>query len=545
MSIDDSITAFIQFQNRTRGLPGEGVALDGDAYAGTVAAGQNSVTGIAGIASGATTIALGTGFNAVILDGDNAANPSGSGAHAYSYSVAANGAVTLLDENTGYSRTVTGASYLLFDGAAQNSDGSYQSIAYLAGGSTKSAALLYNAALGRQPDLPGLEYHAVRLANQGLSLHDDAANFIASPEFQARFPSAAAPSDHGGPNDQAFVTALYQNVLHRTPAASELAYYMSDIQGTLPGIAAQDRAQILVNMAMSPENQHAAGWLIDSSAQAYSAIGMGMAGVAPKLLPTVAASDLLSQGQKAQADTLISYFENSTPVIQYGYFAYLDDGRGYTIGRAGFTTRDGDFYQVVVQYTQAEPNNPLAPFLPVLKQLADSFSSSVSGLTGLAAAVAQAAPDPVFQHIQDISQDAFSYIPAMAMAQAIGLKTALGRAELYDAVLQHGFGTDPDGAPTLVDKATAMAGGIPAIVGDQAWLTAFLTVRQADLLNPYAQSTQVEWSQSTDRVTVFRDLMALGDWDLSKPETFDSKDNHIVLPGTQLVGVTAMAPHAV
>jgi hypothetical protein len=86
-----------------------------------------------------------------------------------------------------------------------------------------------------------------------LAIHQAAANFLASPEFQSRFTAAAQPTDNGGVNDQAFVTQLYQTVLHRSPNATELNYDVQDIQGTLPGIAAQDRAQPLLNFDLKAQ----------------------------------------------------------------------------------------------------------------------------------------------------------------------------------------------------------------------------------------------------------------------------------------------------
>ena len=41
-------------------------------------------------------------------------------------------------------------------------------------------------------------------------------------------------------------------------------------------------------------------------------------------------------------DSITSCFENSTKTIQYGYVEALNDGRGYTAGKAGFTTGTGD-----------------------------------------------------------------------------------------------------------------------------------------------------------------------------------------------------------
>src|SRR5262245_33374802 len=46
----------------------------------------------------------------------------------------------------------------------------------------------------------------------------------------------------------------------------------------------------------------------------------------------------LDADQRRRVDQLISAFENSTTEIQYDYAENIDDGRGVTAGRAGFTT---------------------------------------------------------------------------------------------------------------------------------------------------------------------------------------------------------------
>jgi hypothetical protein len=48
---------------------------------------------------------------------------------------------------------------------------------------------------------------------------------------------------------------------------------------------------------------------------------------------------------KTIADQMVSVFENETTSLQYGYIENLNDGRGYTAGRAGFVTRDGIFFK--------------------------------------------------------------------------------------------------------------------------------------------------------------------------------------------------------
>jgi serralysin len=107
-------------------------------------------------------------------------------------------------------------------------------------GNAGQAFRLYEAALDRAPDAQGLKFHVTWL-DQGVSLHDDAQNFLNSPEFQQKYGSNLS--------DQQFVSALYQNTLERAPDAAGFAYWNNQLS-----THAQDRASVLVGFSESTEN---------------------------------------------------------------------------------------------------------------------------------------------------------------------------------------------------------------------------------------------------------------------------------------------------
>jgi len=238
----DTVFSFIAAQNDTR--PAAGIA---PFHYGVVNQTTDNVIG-------EQSAAMGSGYNAVILAGARSQ---------YGVSVDSSGTLTLSDTTTGKSYTISGDHFLIFDNAASGSNGGFQDIDFVLQGQNAEVAALYNAALGRLPDLAGLEYYGNSFTAGTLSIHQAAVNFLASPEFLGRFTAAAQPTDNGGTHDQAFINQLYQNVLHRTPGASELAYYVADLQGTQAGTPQLDRAQLLVNFSASPENlKDISGWLI-------------------------------------------------------------------------------------------------------------------------------------------------------------------------------------------------------------------------------------------------------------------------------------------
>ena len=225
----------------------------------------------------------------------------------------------------------------------------------------------------------------------------------------------------------------------------------------------------------------------------------------------------LAGDQRRRADQLVSIFENGSTTIAYDYAANLHDGRGVTAGRAGFTTSDGDALRVITAYTAKIPGNPLARFTSELQRLADgNEDTSELPEADYIAAWRQAAADLAFRQVQDEQVDQRYFQPAMAAAGQLGLTTALARAELYDASIQHGTGTDHDALPALISR-TNDAVGTPARAGERAWLDAFLTVRADDLRHPANKATQEEWAQSVDRVDCVRRIAESGNLALDAP----------------------------
>jgi probable HAF family extracellular repeat protein len=120
---------------------------------------------------------------------------------------------------------------------------------------------LYSAVLAREPDVAGLSFYQNYLtANPGTSLLQFAEWFLASPEYSQNPAHDYAQTTAG---EAQFIIDSYQNLLHRTPLASEVAYYQAIIESALTGLTpgtsayaaadAQAHAQVLVYFSASPE----------------------------------------------------------------------------------------------------------------------------------------------------------------------------------------------------------------------------------------------------------------------------------------------------
>lgn len=99
---------------------------------------------------------------------------------------------------------------------------------------------LYQAAFDRHPDLGGLGYW-IKAADDGAAIANIAAGFANSPEFASLYGANTT--------DEAYLTALYQNTLHRAPDQAGMDYW-KDILAH-----GQSREQVLVSFSDSPENR--------------------------------------------------------------------------------------------------------------------------------------------------------------------------------------------------------------------------------------------------------------------------------------------------
>ena len=95
------------------------------------------------------------------------------------------------------------------------------SVALDISGTAGQAYRIYEAVLGRAPDLVGLGYWINDMDN-GVSLTTIAQGFIASKEFQDKYGV--------NPSYETYINLLYQNILGRAPDAIGLNYWVSNMQ---------------------------------------------------------------------------------------------------------------------------------------------------------------------------------------------------------------------------------------------------------------------------------------------------------------------------
>lgn len=116
---------------------------------------------------------------------------------------------------------------------------------------------LYEAAFNRKPDLGGLGYW-INQMDKGASLESVAQGFINSSEFKSLYGAMHSNSN--------FITALYQNILDRTPDQGGFDYWNNQLQ-----TGALNDAQVLASFSESNENKIALSGIIQNGIEYFSA----------------------------------------------------------------------------------------------------------------------------------------------------------------------------------------------------------------------------------------------------------------------------------
>ncbi|QBE64319.1 DUF4214 domain-containing protein [Pseudoduganella lutea] len=161
------------------------------------------------------------------------------------------GVTTVIDKAGAEGRDLlAGIERIQFDDSAR---------AFDTAGTAGMAYRIYQAAFDRAPDHAGLGYWIDRM-DHGATLDELATNFILSTEFRDLYGADLAAG--------AYITQLYDNVLHRAPDSTGYDFWLSALIGNGNGNdTLATRAGILARFSESPENV----------GQVAEAIGAGIA----------------------------------------------------------------------------------------------------------------------------------------------------------------------------------------------------------------------------------------------------------------------------
>lgn len=225
------------------------------------------------------------------------------------------------------------------------------------------------------------------------------------------------------------------------------------------------------------------------------------------------APDLSRIDLRQRAAMITSTFENSTTTLQYGYAENINDGRGITAGRAGFTSGTGDMLIVIERYTVIKPDNLLAAYI---SPFAVIKGESTEGLAGLEAAWQKEALDPRFRGVQDEVVDELYFKPTYAMAQKYGIRTALGQAMVWDNCILTGCDYSGNSTGNTLEK-TKRAADKDAQHNEAEWLDIFLTKALNEMLYYNEDGATLDPQASRSRIAAWRSLLQLKKFNLQPP----------------------------
>jgi chitosanase len=229
---------------------------------------------------------------------------------------------------------------------------------------------------------------------------------------------------------------------------------------------------------------------------------------------------VVSDRQRLTIDEVVSAFENGTAEMNYEYVAALGDGRGYTAGRAGFTTGTGDLVVVVRRYLQRVNNPGLKALMPILTERAALESPSIQGLEALPGLWKMASMDPIFRKVQDEVSNELYFEPAENEYRKFGFHTPLALLCLYDTIIQHG----DDGLDDILEKLDSN------LVIEDERLINFLEIRREALLNPEDEATAEVWRESVGRVDALRKMIKDRNFQLTVPTIVNPFGTEILIP---------------
>ncbi len=132
-----------------------------------------------------------------------------------------------------------------------------------------------------------------------------------------------------------------------------------------------------------------------------------------------------------------------------------------------------------------------------------------------------------FDQIQDEVVDTLYYNRAVEYSGKLGATQPLTLLILYDTVIQHGFGPDPDGLPALVQRTNAVLND--PTVSEQEWNSEFLSQRRRVLDYANSPATRAVWAESVGRVDTLQDLVAQGNTQLEGSIVIDTWGTTFIL----------------
>jgi len=216
---------------------------------------------------------------------------------------------------------------------------------------------------------------------------------------------------------------------------------------------------------------------------------------------------MLTDLQKKTGAAIVNVFETGRVLGDYGAIATIAGDTGHlSYGRSQVTLGSGNLYRLIQTYcntTGALLAAQLSNYLQRFRQPDLTLDTDMECRRLLE----QAGLDSVMREVQDSFFDGNYWTPAATSAAAMGLSSALGASVVYDSHIQ--------GAWSTVRDRTIAQFGPPAAIGENNWISRYVSVRRdwlANNANPALHPTVY-------RMNSFLVLIEQGRFDLALPIT--------------------------
>lgn len=209
--------------------------------------------------------------------------------------------------------------------------------------------------------------------------------------------------------------------------------------------------------------------------------------------------------QKAAAQAIVNIFETGSVRGDYGDVTLIPGDSGQlTYGRSQTTLASGNLFLLIQAYCARSDgafSKAMAPYLPALEARDPSLNNDLSFREMLK----DAGADPVMQDVQDAFFDQVYWEPAVRSTDALGARTALGTAIVYDSTVH--------GSWAHVRDLTRQRYGELADIGEDLWIPHYVDTRRdwlANFPNPLLHKTVY-------RMDAFKKIITAGNWKLNVP----------------------------
>jgi chitosanase len=211
----------------------------------------------------------------------------------------------------------------------------------------------------------------------------------------------------------------------------------------------------------------------------------------------------LSALQKAAAQAIVNIFETGTIRGNYGDVTLMRGDSGQlTYGRSQTTLASGNLYLLINDYAGRNDGAYSEAMRPYLAAL-EACDPALNNNSAFRQLLKDAGDDPVMHDVQDAFFDRVYWDPAMRSADALGAKTPLGAAIVYDSTVH--------GSWAHVRDMTRKQYGELSRVGEEAWMGYYVDERRNWLAthpNPLLHKTVY-------RMDAFKQIIGAKNWPLA------------------------------